>query len=126
MDKLNMCNTCLKTDVCKRRKPVTKCVDYSQCEKKPPSPPTSGSNAVYPKNKISISELLKYAKEPGIIENHTKNDRDFALLSAIDDMIADAPHIGVCSVALRKVKEEVLFIMGERDGLKEALKNARI
>ena len=50
------------------------------------------------------------------------NKRDNDLLEAIDDMIRLAPEIGVCPVFFKTIKEEVLFIMGERDGLKEALK----
>ena len=49
-------------------------------------------------------------------------ERDTTLLSAIDDMIRLAPAIGICPMVFKNIKEEVLFIMGERDGLKEALK----
>lgn len=50
------------------------------------------------------------------------NKRDKDLLETIDDMIRLSPEIGVCPVVFKTIKEEVLFIMGERDGLKEALK----
>lgn len=50
------------------------------------------------------------------------NERDMKLLSSIDDMIRLAPEIGVCPMAFKTLKEEVLFIMGERDALKEAIK----
>lgn len=52
--------------------------------------------------------------------------RDEILLASIDDMIRTAPKLGICPLVFQKLKEEVLFIMGERDGLKASAKAAKI
>lgn len=50
------------------------------------------------------------------------NSRDHELLSMIEEAKNAATAAGLCPKAYKKIKEEVLFIMGERDGLKEAIK----
>lgn len=44
------------------------------------------------------------------------NERDKILLDAMDDMIYQAKAVGLCPVAFKTLKKEVLHIMGERDG----------
>ena len=106
-EKKNLCNSCLKADICRDRvidngeMKMTKCKDYVSCILMPKSAP-----AKYEANKTS--------------------ERDEALLAAIDDMIQTAPKLGICPLVFQKLKEEVLFIMGERDGLKASAKAAKI
>lgn len=50
-------------------------------------------------------------------------EQDIILLAAIDDMISQAPSVGICPTAFRTLKKEVIRIMGERDGYAERLRN---
>lgn len=106
MDERNMCNSCLKADVCfKRAKDenaeMVQCKDYVSC--------------------ILMPKIVPAKKETKQI-----GERDKALLASIDDMIRLAPKLGICPLVFKNLKEEVLFIMGERDGLKASAKAAKI
>ena len=42
-------------------------------------------------------------------------DKDIELLASIDQMITDAPKLGLCSLSFRTLKSEVERLMQERD-----------
>lgn len=53
------------------------------------------------------------------------NERDQILLDALDDLKRQAAFVGLCSLTFQTIKKEVLRIMGERDGLREASADLR-
>lgn len=42
-------------------------------------------------------------------------ERDFIVLSCLDECIELSPQWGICPIAFRILKEEILHIMTERD-----------
>ena len=53
------------------------------------------------------------------------NERDQILLDALDDLKRQAAFVGLCPLTFQTIKKEVLRIMGERDGLREASADLR-
>lgn len=51
-----------------------------------------------------------------------ENERDEKLIGAINDLLSISTDSVVLQKSLRYIKEEVFFIMGERDGLKEVIR----
>lgn len=54
------------------------------------------------------------------------SSRDQRILDTLDHLIIKAPELGICQAVLINLKNDILFVMGQRDGMEEAMKYARI
>jgi hypothetical protein len=54
------------------------------------------------------------------------NEKDKELLASIDQMITDAPKLGLCSVSFRTLKDEVKRLIEERDAAISRCKRAAL